>query len=680
MSLVPCAFVRRAQIQSSAIPYRNYVTRFNMSYIPRYFPNTKAMQKVLRGQILINQTSVELSDLDKELLCVGLNFVHPPTSGLGLAESTSDAFQRWARSVDIDIHLAHTTFSKSKTGWLKETIKSTWDPPRGTWREDPAVKEAIWKLKLSLTPQLGLRPENRVVSLAIARLRDNTGIHILKADKGRTTVIWSAADYDAEALRQLGDPTTYLEMDEATYDTRLESLVHDCQNHALTLHDLKCISTRELEAMLDVKPNKGSAFYLLPKIHKSPNPFGGFPGRPIVATFTNPVHLIDKYLTSLTAVLLPLIPGSLRDTPDLISRLQSSFDPPLSKSAVIVTADVNSLYPCIPWNEGIDASVAFYQEHLSTLKSHATANNMPEPPPVMVFADLLRFVLQNSYIHFKNRKFFKQLSGTAMGMCISVFFANAYMYSITKQHIHSPPSKVRLFLRYIDDIIVIFDDATDEEVAEFFSTISNGHITYTVDKVGTSQNFLDLTVSIDKTLNSVFYAPFWKPTSSGSYIHPDTCHPGHVMSAIPFSQFLRLRRNSSSTEIFLTAAKRLTRDFKLSGYMKWEIAEAQKRALAADPNGLALLPTAIPIRPQKDNNDRYLIVPYHHDIDYIAAKRRLIEVQDAAANHYLASDVKIFDQIVSRKSSIVNSVLPNTGSNFTRLVKQGPPTKRARHQ
>lgn len=671
-------FIPRSQLRS--IPYRNHVLHINTNYTPKFFSSQRALRKILHGKILINQTELILSDLDKELLCVGLNFILPPTNNLVTEDQIDLALNRWTRSIDIDIHLANNSFGTPKRGWIHDVVKSQWEPPPGSWRSDPEVTSSLNTLKYTLyTPPATQSNTDREIAEAINKLRTNPDIHILKADKGRGTVIWSTKDYDAEALRQLNDKSTYHEMNERSFATRLATLTRDVFSYAESLYYGGHITHREREAMQNTLPGYGSAFYLLPKVHKNPNPYGSFAGRPIVATFTNPVHLIDKYLTNLTSVLLPLIPGSLRDTPDLISRLQTPFNPPLKSTAVIVTADVNSLYPCIPWIEGVEASVEFYRSHLKTLEAHALANNLPKPPTVTMFADLLNFVLHNSYIHFKNRCFFRQLKGTAMGMCISVFFANAYMYKVTKEHIQNPLPNVRLFLRYIDDILVIFDEATDEDVAAFFRTISNEHIEYTIDRVGTSQNFLDLTISIDQTLYSITFAPYWKPTSSGSYIHPDTSHPQHVVEAIPYSQFERLRRNSSNNTIFQKAAKRLKREFILSGYKKWQVNEALRRTTT---DSSELRSSNSHRHKRQPDNDRRLILPFHPTTNYVSASQRLLQTHDAIAKHYLKLQTpdseKIFDKILTRTPTIVNSVYKDIGSNFTPLIKQGPHRRHTR--
>ena len=64
---------------------------------------------------------------------------------------------------------------------------------------------------------------------------------------------------------------------------------------------------------------------------------------------------LDKYLEELTRPILKRIPGSLRDTRDLLSELARLND--LPEEAIMFSADVETLYPSIPWKEGIDAAV-----------------------------------------------------------------------------------------------------------------------------------------------------------------------------------------------------------------------------------------------------------------------------------------------------------------------------------
>lgn len=202
-------------------------------------------------------------------------------------------------------------------------------------------------------------------------------------------------------------------------------------------------------------------------------------GRPVVATHSAKTHILDKYITALTGPLLARIPSSLRDTGDFLKNL-----PKVGKENTrIATADVIGLYPNIPWDEGVKASTSFYEQNLYWLKTVVEViENLKPPPEKGIFEEILKLILHNSYITFKNTRFFKQIQGTAMGMCISVFFANAYMYFLTKDYVHHPPKGISTFLRYIDDLIVITDRISEEELNRFFAEISNSHIKYTIEK------------------------------------------------------------------------------------------------------------------------------------------------------------------------------------------------------
>ena len=639
--------------------FPKYVKKFSAHYWPRFFKSPRAFRVVLSGNILINQTSFYLSDSDIELLCLGLNFIPPPNVSFDEFSNTFEtAYDKWSRAIDTALYF-HDNPSTNRKGWLHSEISSSWDPPLGSWRSDSRVLDAKDEL-------LGvLRPDNfgsrESVFDCIARLQSEHSIHILKADKGRSVVIWSAEDYDKEAMRQLGDTKSYAQLPHDLYLRRLELATSDCKDYAQTLFDHGCFTSRERDAFLKIEPGNGSAFYMLPKIHKSANPFGCFFGRPIVATFSNPIHLIDKYLANITSPLLHLIPGSLIDTSDLLTRLKKL--PPLSAKAAIVTADIDSMYPNIPWKEGIEASVEVYTKFLPELRKHAIDRQLPAPPSVALFADLLTFVLNNSLIHFKNKNFFHQQTGTAMGMCISVFFANAYMYIVSRDLIEKENSKVILFVRYIDDILVIFNDASDVDVKLFFRDITNDYMRYTIDRLALEQNFLDVTVMINQTTFKVETKPYWKKTASGSFLHPATCHPPHTLKSLPYSQFLRLYRISHPATWFDEAANRLQNELIRSGYDKLLVKSARNKASSSS---------------SRANNSRSLvassfklIVPFHTAVDHHADSHFMNGLHDAIVSHYRSNDLKRADFLAKQKSSIVFSVYRSLGSYFTPHIKQG---------
>lgn len=67
----------------------------------------------------------------------------------------------------------------------------------------------------------------------------------------------------------------------------------------------------------------GFHIYILPKPHlKGINKrTGTFYGKPMVATHSAKIHLMDKYITAITTPLLKRIPVSFKDTGDLLQKL-----------------------------------------------------------------------------------------------------------------------------------------------------------------------------------------------------------------------------------------------------------------------------------------------------------------------------------------------------------------------
>ena len=69
-----------------------------------------------------------------------------------------------------------------------------------------------------------------------------------------------------------------------------------------------------------------------------------------------------------------------------------------------------------------------------------------------------------------------------------------------------------------------------------------------------------------------------KPTDSHSYLDFSSCHPSHNKTAIPYSQFLRLRRNCTNWTDFATHAIKLVQYLSMRGYPEELVLPALHRA------------------------------------------------------------------------------------------------------
>ena len=92
----------------------------------------------------------------------------------------------------------------------------------------------------------------------------------------------------------------------------------------------------------------------------------------------------------------------------------------------------------------------------------------------------------------------------------------------------------------------------------------------------------DIKISING--NSLSTSVHYKPTDSHNYLLHSSSHPQHVKNAIPFSQFLRLRRLCSNDSDFNNKCEEMCQFFKKRGYPDSAITTGKHRAQEIDRN------------------------------------------------------------------------------------------------
>lgn len=620
---------------------------------------------MLRNKVLINQSGYRISDVEIEALCLGLNFipsqVDPITKRIDTKNLTTGV-NEWIRAINISLHFGDSSGANIKKGWLTKQVPSTWEPPTRSWMQVPAIAGSLGTI-IDAAENIRVNETPQPIIEAIDKLRSLPDLHILKADKGRNTVIWETSAYDREALRQLSDTTTYTELELPEYQTYLENIHCLCATLSENLLANGHITTAEDQAICSTKA-RGAYIYFLPKTHKDINKSSQtFSGRPIVATFTSGAYLLDKLITKITATLLSRIPGSLLDTDDLLTKLPQQA---LPENTSIITMDVNSLYPNIPWGPGIEAATTFYANNLELLQTMAEREKLLRPPPAALFKRILQTVLCNSIINFKDIRFFHQIKGTAMGCCISVYFANCYMYYLTKTVIERPPEWLILFQRFIDDILIITTNAETNDLSGLIASITTEHILYTHTQPSKSDNFLDINIRLNPVNLKLEISPYTKETASGSYLHPASNHPSHVIKAIPYSQFLRLRRNSSTIDIFKKHARKMMADFKNMSYDK----RLLKRTLS---NVLHNKPIST-IGPLDTTRVFRLITTFNKYTDWKFKNRQLKQIYNGILDHYrkpgIFQNLKHVRVLQTKKPAIIFSNGPCINSRFSGQIKK----------
>ena len=135
-----------------------------------------------------------------------------------------------------------------------------------------------------------------------------------------------------------------------------------------------------------------------------------------------------------------------------------------------------------------------------------------------------------------------------------------------------------LWWRYIDDIFTIWDKGQDL-LDSFLQHINHFHptIEFTAETSTDKVSFLDVTVILEgNTIQTDLYT---KPTDTHQYLSPESCHPRHCTTLIPYSQSLRIRRICSREDDFTRRLQELKSHLIDCGYNESMVDSQFKRTL-----------------------------------------------------------------------------------------------------
>lgn len=530
----------------------------------------------LINDTVLNDCNYPLNQTHLDVLSRGTSFIPTPTEPY---QPELD-LTRLGRSINLRAHwLTRPTNDNPKHSLLSNLLKSDWNPPEYFTRDRQEWQQLCQEL---CTPTETSEPNiSKKMLKAWKELVNNPEFYLIKADKGGGLVLWKQSDYKKEAHRQLSDKRTY----EPLTPTQVEEFKNKLKILKMNLlHKLRRqghVTNNEIRLARKLKPTF-PPIYFLPKIHKNKRTdTDTFAGRPIIAATNGPLKIFDNWLATLTAPLLEHIPGSLKDTTSLINALNAL---PPTPGATLFSADVESLYPSIPWEEGFEAATAFYSWGLGKLEWLAKENDTLPPPEPAVFKETLRLVLTNNIFHFQNKLWFRQISGTAMGCSISVYLANTFMYYRTKPIIRNPPTGLKAMFRYIDDIIGVYE-GNPANITDIFNNTVDEHIRLTYVIGGTYLEALDLKLHLNDT-GKIETSLFKKPTDNHQFVHWSSHHPPHLKRSLPYSQMIRIKRNCSNNEDFESEANTLINRFRARKYPLKILHEARERVRKLDRESL----------------------------------------------------------------------------------------------
>ncbi|XP_064402509.1 uncharacterized protein LOC135348235 [Halichondria panicea] len=273
--------------------------------------------------------------------------------------------------------------------------------------------------------------------------KQRTIITIKPADKNLGIVIMDTDDYLHQCSTLLADKTTYrLAQEYPTTDIqrKLQNTISSFAPQIKSLH-------KDLYNTLvpNIKHTQPPKFYGIPKIHKQFTTLP--PVRPIVSHSNSILSPSASFIDHILQPIARHYPDYLHNSTLLQKTLQDLHVP---DDAILVTIDVESLYPSIPQTECINIIYNEMHKHKELL--------LCDPNLII---RLLHTHINYNYFEFSTL-ILQQTKGTAMGASFSPTIANIFLSVTLDLFLRTQQSKPLLLKRYIDDILLIWPHSLDK--------------------------------------------------------------------------------------------------------------------------------------------------------------------------------------------------------------------------
>ena len=362
-------------------------------------------------------------------------------------------------------------------------------------------------------------------------------ITIKPADKNLGIVILDTDDYITQCMKQLSDTNTYRPATEYPKDNIRRQIHNIVYTFKTQLHDYN----KKLYTLLLSEPpqSRTPQFYGIPKIHKKFTRV--LPIRPIVSQCSSILSPTARFIDHVLQPLAQTYPDYIQNSTALSIILQ---DLVVQDNAILVAADVVSLYPSIPQTDMLNV---IYEEMITH------RHLLPFDPNLII--KLLHLNINHTYFEFASTTF-QQIKGTAMGAPFSPTVANIYMSVTIKKFLATQAKKPLLTARYIDDIFIIWEHS-NTDLSRFINNLNtfNPALRYTHEHSTTSIDFLDLTIFKSTDKNTLDTKTFQKPHNLYQYLHYSSYHQKSTFKAIITGELTRYVRTNTTEDNYTTIKK-----------------------------------------------------------------------------------------------------------------------------
>ena len=386
--------------------------------------------------------------------------------------------------------------------------------------------------------QTNLSPQQQRAIQKLQRARHS--ITIKPADKNLGIVILDTDDYLTQCCHILSDENSYRVAERYPHNEIRERIINTLISFRRTIHNINGKLYNLFQTSVD-NAHSTLKLYGLPKIHKDYDEIP--PLRPIVAQSGSMLNATAKFIDHVLQPLAQSYEDYIQNSTSLIVRLETLEIP---ENAILVTVDVESLYPSIPQTECLDI---IYTQMIE--KRHLVLTN-----PNFIIR-LLHICVNHNYFEFAGLVF-QQTHGTAMGAAFSPTIANIFLSVIIKRFLESQLHQPLLLVRYVDDIFIIWPNETT--LNQFTSALNSYHpnLKYTHTYSYSSVNFLDLTIykGPDHHRNhKLDIKTYQKPQNLYQYLDFSSAHPKSVFKSLVLGECIRFARTNTRHETFMATTR-----------------------------------------------------------------------------------------------------------------------------
>ena len=164
-----------------------------------------------------------------------------------------------------------------------------------------------------------------------------------------------------------------------------------------------------------------------------------------------------------------------------------------------------------------------------------------------------------------------------MGTRMAPNYAIIFMHYLETNFLTNYPKQPKIWLRFIDDIIMIWQYGR-LELDKFLEALNNHHqkikFTYTADQ--NEIPFLD-TIVYRSSTNRIYMRIYHKPTDQKHYLHYYSAHPRNQKNSVPYGLLIRCKRICTEDHYFEQEAKKIYNQLKYRKYPTTLLDEATEK-------------------------------------------------------------------------------------------------------